>query len=200
MSSEKRLILFVALTFLSIMVIDMGTGLLGLKPPPAPAPAPENPAEPPELAKEEKKPNADADAIAKADKEKDKAKEPEAKKQEAIAKAEPPKAQKPEIPRVDAAELILGSARPDQGPGGYLLELQLDQSGAGVAVVSSARFEAEFEPGKPKNRPLQILKLDPGAPSSLSLTLRDPKQAVNVAPETDTVAARLALAEAEIPL
>ena len=200
MSSEKRLILFVALTFLSIMAIDMGTGLLGLKPPPAPAPAPENPAEPPELAKDKEEKKPDAEAVAKAKAEKDKDTEQEAKKKEDVAKAEPLKVKKPEVPRVNPEELILGSARPDQGPGGYLLELQLDQSGAGVAVVSSAKYEAEIEAGKPKNRPLQILKLDPGAPSSLTLTLRDPKQAANVDPETDAVAARLAAAEAEIPL
>ena len=202
MSSEKRLILFVVLTFLSIMVIDMGSGLLGLKPPPAPAPvlAPENPAEAPELAKdkdkEEQKPDAEAIVKAEKDKEKD-----EAKKKEELAKAEPPNVnKKPEVPRASPEELVLGSARPDQGPGGYLLEVQLDQSGAGVAMVSSARFEAELEAGKPKKRPLQILKLDPLAPSSLTLTLRDPKQVPNADPETDAVAARLAAAEAEVPL
>jgi YidC/Oxa1 family membrane protein insertase len=202
MSSEKRLILFVVLTFLSIMVIDMGTGLLGLKPPPAPAPAPapENPAEAPELAKDEKKPDAEPIAKAKDETEEAKAKKQEPKKTEEIAKAEPPAAKKPEIPRVTPEELVLGSARPDQGPGGYLLELRLDQSGAGVAMVSSARYEAEFEAGKPKDRPLQILKFDPLAPASLTVTLRDPKQVANVDPETDAVAARLAAAEAEIPL
>ena len=57
---------------------------------------------------------------------------------------------KPEVePRSKPSpELVLGSAT-DQSPGGYQLEVQLDQKGAGVCRSSSSRYEAEFDDRPP---------------------------------------------------
>ena len=54
-----------------------------------------------------------------------------------------------------APELVLGSAT-DKSADGYRLEVQLDQKGAGVESVYSSRFDAEFEFGKARKRPLRI--------------------------------------------
>jgi YidC/Oxa1 family membrane protein insertase len=169
MSSDKRLITFFLATFLSIYAIQFVMERTGLIPPPAPR-------KPPALVKTQ------------AEKEKAKGKSdlPEKTLEVAKAKGEPKaeaiaakgesaakekaKAKEPAVPLAEPSELILGSTQKTDEKG-YQLELQLDQKGAGVLSVSSARFEAEFEEGKPKARPLQILKPDPLAPPSMALTL-----------------------------
>ena len=65
---------------------------------------------------------------------------------------------------------MLGSAT-DKTPGGYRLEVQLDQKGAGVETLLSSRYDAEFEGRKNPHLPLQLIRRDPAWPASLSLTL-----------------------------
>src|SRR5262249_35194212 len=89
--------------------------------------------------------------------------------------------------------LVLGSVT-NSGPGGYQLEVQLTQHGAGVESVASSRFEAEFE-GKNPHRPLQFIQRDPKAPASLGLNLVSIGDQP-VAPRDEDSSA----AQAEIPL
>ena len=79
--------------------------------------------------------------------------------------------QKDEIEPVDPAELVLGSAA-DQTPGGYRLEVQLEQNGRGGRTsVASSRYEAEFE-----KRP----EPPPAAPAVQHDTLARPSLALSV--------------------
>jgi YidC/Oxa1 family membrane protein insertase len=71
---------------------------------------------------------------------------------------------------VDPKKLVLGSAT-DKTPGGYHMEVQLDQNGAGVESVFLSRHDAEFEGGRNPHLPLEIIRRDPVARPSLSLTL-----------------------------
>ena len=61
---------------------------------------------------------------------------------------------------VDSSELVLGSAS-DKTPGGYRLEVQLEQKGAGVESVLSSRYDAEFEGRINPHLPLQLIRRDP---------------------------------------
>ncbi len=170
MSSEKRLALFLVLTFTSILTIQFAMEKTGLVPPPRPRPPvaeakpaedkdkdkgkDEGPAKPaPEVAK--------APAAAVAAKEE---KEPEGEP------AGPPKVEKPKVEMVPASELVLGSVL-DKAPDGYRLRVELEQVGAGVALVASSRYEAERLAGQPRHLPLAILRYDPKAPPSLALSL-----------------------------
>jgi YidC/Oxa1 family membrane protein insertase len=177
MNSEKqRVMSFVLITFASIMAVNLVMERAGLipkeKPPVAQAagkekgldkvPAAGKEAAKADLAKGQGK--SDLKTAAGEDKAKDQEKGKPGPPAVALAKPE---------------ELILGSTQPkrpirDKDPTDYHLEVALDQKGAGVASVGSALFDAEREEGKPDNRPLQIVRYDPLAPPSLSITIRPP--------------------------
>jgi YidC/Oxa1 family membrane protein insertase len=169
MSSEKRLIVFTIVTFLSILTIQYvmeATGLVQQPPPKKPGAA---------VAKvEPKDKDKDKDQAKVKDLDLDPAKA-EPKDKAKVAKAAEPETPKgPIVPVAEPAELVLGSTA-KKGP--YRLEVQLDQKGAGVASVGSAIYEAEFVEGKPKHQPLQLLRRDPLAAPSLALTLVRPRTA-----------------------
>jgi YidC/Oxa1 family membrane protein insertase len=165
MSSEKRLLLFLVLTFCSIFAMQYVMDLMGLTPPPPKRPAP--------VAQAKPEPGKSGAAA------KDKGQEPtevvakDGGKEEGKTEPAPPavaSAKKAAIPVIDSSELVLGSAA-DKSPKGYRLEIQLDQNGAGVSSVASSRFEAEFVEGMRRHRPLQLIRRDPKAPPSLALSL-----------------------------
>jgi YidC/Oxa1 family membrane protein insertase len=197
MSSDKRLITFFLVTFLSILAIQYAMELAGLTPPPPKKPqAPVAQAKPAEPAKgEAAKPGPGAVAAGQPGEAPEKEKDKEDGKDKGDAA---PEAKKPAVELADANELVIGSTR-DAGPDGYRLEVQLDQKGAGVESVSSARYEAEFEEGKPRRRPLQILKPDRFAPLSLALTLVNPHNAP-ADPEAAAAAGIAVLGGTELPL
>jgi YidC/Oxa1 family membrane protein insertase len=157
MSNEnRRLILFVLLTFSTIWGIQYLMDITGLNPPP--------PRKVPEVAKTKK------DSLAEL-LEKEKAEEQRKEKQAgqpaehvAVKDEEKPAPPRKQIALVEPSELIIGSAL-DHTPKGYRLEVQLEQKGAGVLAVLSSRYEAEFDdqrpaPGqkpKPRHRPLKLL-------------------------------------------
>ena len=58
----------------------------------------------------------------------------------------------PVVEHVDPSELVMGSVV-DKSPAGYRIEVQLEQKGAGIESVSSSRYDAEFENGKPRSVP-----------------------------------------------
>ena len=175
MSNEKRLVLFLVLTFVSIWGIQFLMDVTGLNPPLPKKPQPPiAQANPPADAKAVPKPTGpaapetprpEAAAIKKDD----------GKDQEKGPAVEPPKARPEKVAPVDPARLVLGSAA-DRTPDGYRLEVHLEQEGAGVASVASSRFEAEQVEGAKRHLPLQLLRRDPKAPPSLALTLLTPKK------------------------
>ena len=193
MSSEKRLALFLALTFASILGVQFVMEKTGLGPPPAKrARPPVAKAKPDDdtIKPVEVKPKPSelpADVFAKA-------KEPEkpaaaAKAGKAVAMAKP-------------EELILGSDA-DETPDGYRLKVELAQDGAGVVLVASSRYEAEFVEGQKRKRPLQILRYDPKAPPSFALTLlRGKPEAADPDDPEDEAARKLVVAPdgGEVPL
>jgi YidC/Oxa1 family membrane protein insertase len=171
MSNEKRFVLFFILSItlmLGTQALLRSFGLLAEPPKPAPAVAAPEPAKAATDQKAtEAAPGAEPEKV-------DKAREP------AIAQApETPPAAAPqakEVPLVEPAELLLGSAS-DKTPGGYHLAVQLEQKGAGVAWIASSRFEAERVEGRPKHRPLQLIEDDPFAPPSFGLMLVETRPA-----------------------
>ena len=76
-----------------------------------------------------------------------------------------PTRRSPKSPWSTRAELVLGSET-DSSPGGYRLEAQLTQKGAGIESLSSSRFDAEYEDGRAVKRPLQLIETGfrPGRP------------------------------------
>ncbi|MCA1686766.1 MAG: hypothetical protein LC745_12515, partial [Planctomycetia bacterium] len=182
MSSEKRLIVFTLVTFVSILTIQYVMDVTGLTPPPPRPPVAQAKAgekdqgKGGELAGGDPVPGRPGKAEGK----------PKAQAEAGKAAAEGGPPARSAVALATPEELILGSSR-DHGPAGYRLEVQLDQKGAGVAAVLSARYEAEYEDGKKKGRPFPILKYDPGTPASLALTLRD-KNAADVADASGVVA------------
>ncbi|WP_165232333.1 membrane protein insertase YidC [Aquisphaera insulae] len=82
-----------------------------------------------------------------------------------------------EVEHVGPEELTLGDAA-DKTPGGYRLAVQLEQKGAGIESVQSSRYDAEFEGRRNPHRPLQIIRRDPIAPPSLSLTINEESKAL----------------------
>ncbi len=172
MSNEKRLVLCIILIFGWVTIAPSLFRSLGLLPP---VPARKAPAQAAADAlksaknaaegladKKAEAPEADAakgahaQAAVKAD---DKATKPAAEKSKPNA-----------VTPVDYKELIMGSAT-DKTPGGYRLEVQLDQKGAGVESVLSSRYDAEFEGRVNPHLPLQIIRRDVMAPPSLALTM-----------------------------
>ena len=71
---------------------------------------------------------------------------------------------KPEVELVKPSELVLGSLT-DKSAGGYLLEVQLEQKGAGIDSAYSSRYDAELEDNglgaQAAKRPLQLIGDDP---------------------------------------
>jgi YidC/Oxa1 family membrane protein insertase len=193
MSQEKKLVLFFAGVFLWMIVATQVSRLMGWTPPQR-KPAAVAAANDPKL-----KPGAPADAkIAKADIEAHDAKAKAPVKAEAEpAKAKGPK--EPEIELLESSELVLGSTG-DRTPGAYRIRVQLEQKGAGVESVESAFYDAEFEFGKARKRPLEFITRDAKSPPSLALTLG---QGVSFAKavaveddDADKLAARRAAADA----
>jgi YidC/Oxa1 family membrane protein insertase len=188
MNNEKRFVLFIILMFIWMMGFPYIMQLLGLTPPsrkPAPPAAAaveaEKKAQPEGAAKEPAK-----GEVAKAE---EKAKAAPA----APAAVEPKKA---EVPLVDEGELVLGH-EDDTSPGGYRLQAQLTQKGAGVESLVSSHFDAEYEDGRAVKRPLQLIRWDSRWPASLTLTLNAAADggAPAAAPADEAVA--LAAREAE---
>jgi YidC/Oxa1 family membrane protein insertase len=173
MSTEKRLVLFLILSVFSLWGMQFLLGQLGMLPPPrrpaavAGAPAAdrakgEAPAPAPAPGK--------ADVAAKAD--------APAAPAPAAASEPAPAATGPEVALVPAAARTLGSVA-DRSPGGYRLELVVDQRGAGVESLRSSRLETEIKEGVPKGRPLELIQADPehAHPDSFTLTVRPAKDA-----------------------
>jgi YidC/Oxa1 family membrane protein insertase len=170
MTNEKRFVLFVTLVFLWMM----GTSYLfpPKKLPPAPAAAADKANEKNKLVE------LDLTKAAKGPVEKND-NEPVADQKGDAPKAEPAKAvvatapAKPGVELVKAAELVLGS-RTDKAAGAYLLEVRLEQKGAGIDWAYSSQFDAELEDhglgAKAKKRPLKLIG-DTIWPPSLGLTL-----------------------------
>ena len=81
---------------------------------------------------------------------------------------------KPEIELVKPSELVLGSLT-DKSAGGYRIEVQLEQKGAGIDSVYSSRYDAEPEDNglgaMARKRPLRLIGHNPHWPPSLALTL-----------------------------
>ncbi len=194
LGSEKRLILFTVVTFLSILAIQYAMDLAGLTPPPPP-PAAKKPA--PGVVQGKPGAGTDkaggpsgleipADPFVETDK-------PGRGKAGKLAPAEPA------VALVKPDELILGSTKKPVPGGGFLLEVRLEQKGAGVSSVASAVFEAEFLDRKAPRRPLQILKYDPLSPPSLSMSLVLPR-AREVDPADVAAAGVLEPGGGELPL
>jgi YidC/Oxa1 family membrane protein insertase len=184
MSNEKRMILFLVLTFASIMGTQYlleATGLIPPPPKPQPKPAVQAKADP-----EAKKPDIVVEVKPK----------PEAKKVEPVEPKEKGKDGKPTVEPAQESELVLGSVD-DKSANGYRLEVQLAQLGAGVESVHSSRYEAEYIEGQKKHRPLALIRRDPLAPASLTMTLSGLNG--NQPPLPDGVSAALA-AKAEFAL
>ncbi len=193
MSNERRLFLFVVLTFAWVLGFPVIAQKLGwVRTPPA-----------------AKKPAAHArnDATEKHDAEKhDAEKSKAAEKPEAVAdaKAEPakreaaepaeakPEAEKAEIELVPADELTMGTLA-DKSPGDYHFQIRLDQKGAGVASVLSSRYDADFEGRVNPHLPMRLIGRDPNLPAgagawppSLALTLGAAERVGRVAPMRPT--------------
>ncbi|SIO45581.1 YidC/Oxa1 family membrane protein insertase [Singulisphaera sp. GP187] len=167
MSNEKRLVLFMMLTFLSFLAIQYVMEATGLAPPPKkPQPKVEAKLDP-------TKPDV---AVARKD-ETEKAKEKESKKEEKGADAAKP-AEAPKVTRVPAAEMVIGSAA-DKAPGGYHLEVRFKQLGAGVTSIRSSQFDAELDTANPRRKqprqPLELLRDKSMTLPSFALTVRSAK-------------------------
>ena len=192
MSQEKRLVLCVLLIFAWVMVAPNLLQSLGLLPPrrkpPAPAQAAVDPLKagkkPGEPNAELKPPVAQAEAAAKS------VAAPGQAAPKTDEKAGKPAGEKPGLASaapVDSSELVLGSAS-DKTPGGYWMEVRLEQKGAGVESVLSSRYDAEFEGRINPHLPLQIIRRDPLAPPSLSLTLSvDPVASAEGGPRAENL-------------
>ncbi len=160
MSTEKRFVLFVTVTFAWLMLYPTVMRFLGYdvapKKPPVPAKA------------------AAAEAAQKGqpDAKKDAAKSPGPDSPPAPTEktAKPALPKKPQVEEVDVSVLVLGSAA-DKTDGGYRLEVWLAQKGAGIESVLSSRYDADFGERKRARSPLQLIRQDPVWPPSLALTL-----------------------------
>lgn len=157
MSSQKRLLLFFVLSFLMVYATQALMERMGLIAPPqkpAPAAAVPDPARP---------------AVAQAD-----PKAAEARPAAPGDAAQVKVSRKPEPEAVRPDELVLGSAD-DTDPRGYRLQVRLEQLGAAVMQLTSARYDGETADGIPDRRTrLPLLKFDPLShfPLSFAMTLR----------------------------
>ena len=167
MSHEKKLVLFFAIVFLWMMFVPTLSKWLGWAPrrriPPVVAAAKDT---------EKKKLDvADLAPAAKGDAKPPLAAAKPVEKGEAAAAAAAKNPEKQaEIELVNPRELLLGSTR-DRGPGAFRLEVQLEQKGAGIDSIRSAFYDAEFEFGKARKRPLEFVSRDPKTPPSMSMSL-----------------------------
>ncbi len=175
MSNEKqKVVLFVTICCLWMFAYSYISRMMGWNAPPRKPPV--------VAAGNEPKPKPDALAHEGADKG---AADPTASKDKALKKAEaepagPKPAKAAEIELVRGSELVLGSTG-DRSPGGYRIRVQLEQKGAGIDSVHSARFDAEFEFGKPRKRPLEFISRDTKALPSMALSLSQGAQPAKVA-------------------
>ncbi|HZW33097.1 MAG TPA: membrane protein insertase YidC [Isosphaeraceae bacterium] len=190
MSNEKRFVLCMLLAFAYLLCYPYVLRLFGINPlprkPPAAVAAQDR----------EKQPEpAQATPQDEARPEAGKAQKPAAADGKAeVAAAPTPKP--PTVQLVEPAELVLGSVA-DKSPGGYRLEVWLDQNGAGVDSVISSRYDAELEGNVARKRPLQLIRHDPLRPRSLSLNLT---RSVTAPPPAADQAPVPVPAEAEEPL
>ena len=205
MTNEKRFVLFVTIVFLWMM----GTNYLFPRKRPVPLPAADK------VKAADKLPDLDlakAGRVAGKEDTKDGKKAETEKNKEAIknevkaAIAAAPS--KPEIELVKVSDLVLGSVT-DKSPGGYRIEAQLEQKGAGIYSVYSSRFDAEPEDnalgGMARKRPLRLIDHNRHWPPSLALTLSQGNAAAapaaaadgQDADAADVDALRKAAAEAE---
>ena len=158
MSSQKRLLLFFVLSFLMVYGTQALMERMGLIQPPKPAPgvAKQDPARP---------------AVAEADPRPGDAAKPRAPANAPQAGA----AKRTEPEAVKASELVLG-ADDDPDPKAYRLQVQLDQAGAAVRQIDSARYDGETADGIPDHKKaLALVRPDAfsRAPLSFATTFRD---------------------------
>ncbi len=185
MSTDKRLILFVALTTLLFFGTQPLLEWAGLIPPRPVAPAPEVP--PGEPAANAPAGKADGPTTAFAG-------EPqgptafvgEAKPLAEGAVAPPDPVAKPALsapaaavatPRVPTDRLVLGEADPKADPTrGYRLRVELDQQGATVQRVTLAQHAAEAIPGRPRTDRLALVQADglAAVPGPFAISLIEP--------------------------
>jgi YidC/Oxa1 family membrane protein insertase len=203
MTNEKRFVVFFALVFLWMMLSNYLFPPRKLPPAPAAAADKANAKGKPvelDLTKGEKGAvGKDGLKPAVANEKGKEAAKPDAKAAVAAAPA------KPEVELVKPGELVLGSLS-DKSAGDYLLEVQLDQKGAGIESAYSSRYDAEREDNalgaKARKRPLQLIGDRHWVPS-LALTLSTGSGAaagVEVNPQGDieeNETLRKAAAEAE---
>jgi YidC/Oxa1 family membrane protein insertase len=188
MNQQKRIVQFFLLAFCWVMAAQYISQKLGWNPPPKKPPAPLAAGKDKDREPEPKADLAGAEAGA-AKKEA----EPVVQKKtdHAVADAnkdrqEPPK--ESEIKLYKPSELVLGSST-DKAQGGYRLEARLDQKGAGIESLYSSRFNAEFELGRARRRPLEFIRHSAKSPLSLSLNLSQGEAKVDAAAPADTEAA-----------
>jgi YidC/Oxa1 family membrane protein insertase len=176
-SNEKGIVLFFVLMFAWLMVFPQLMRLLGLERPARKVqPGAKAKLEPgkernPELAKAEVQPEKEQPRQRAEGTETGKAEVATAEKGIAAAK-------QPTVELVPESELVLGAVA-GQSRSDYRLQIQLQQNGAGVESVASSQYDAEFEDGLRRKRPLLFLKRDPAWPPSLALTLSRGEQAKN---------------------
>jgi YidC/Oxa1 family membrane protein insertase len=164
MSSPKRLVLFLVLSFLIMFGTQALMERMGLIPPPPPAQAPAPAANAPAA---NQPVAANNPPVAKAD-----AKAPQADPAKpAAAAVGAPKVAAPPI--VNPDELVLGSAA-DPSPGAYHMEVRFQQRGGGVRQLLLAQFDGETPDGVPDRKSrLQLIRPDPTFfPPSLSMILQ----------------------------
>jgi YidC/Oxa1 family membrane protein insertase len=171
MNQRKPIAQFFLLAFCWIMLVQYISQKLGWNPPPKKPNAPQVAGDAKEAEAKPEAGGAKAGAAAKPEAELG----PQNKADEVAAEAnknrqEPPKDSK--ITLYKPGELVLGSAT-DKSPGGYRLEALLDQRGAGIDALYSSRYDAEFEQGKARRRPLEFIHPSPLSPPSLALNLRE---------------------------
>ena len=164
MSSEKqRLFLFMMLSFASYFAIEYALDKSGLAPRPKPRAVANKAADAKAGLIKEKEKGAAANGLAKAG---------EAGKKDGEAGKDAKAGARPGVldARDDASKVVVDARRlpfdalklgaaTGQGADGYRLEATLDQTGAGVMSLTSSKYEAEFEPGQAKHRPLHILPM-----------------------------------------
>ncbi len=171
MTNEKRFVLFVTLVFFWMLTTSY---LFPARKRPQQQPAAEGkvdekPAAPDlKLAKAASKNAEPAQGTPKSGDEKSKdAAQPQAKP------GAPGEPAKPAVAMVNRSELVLGSLT-DKSAGDFLMEVQLEQKGAGIESVYSSRYLAERDMnggrGVARQRPLQLFG-DSTWPPSLALTL-----------------------------
>jgi YidC/Oxa1 family membrane protein insertase len=166
MAKEKRLIVFLVALVAWMWAAPLVLDRLGLMPKPVKPPVGGAAAQPDQL-KVDKAPGAAQAA------------QPPVDPAPAAPVAAPAKATG--VVLVPPDDLVVGDAF-DKTPDGYRLEIRFSQRGAGVAAMRSSRYEAEFEEGKPRNRPLELILADPEVAPSFSYSVAFPTVNKDVPP------------------